>query len=393
MSGSGLSTAWRALAAAAPFALVPVAAEAEDRRKLELGLSHVMDGLAVVDGGLEQGGALLHKFDLTADWASGAFEAHLDLQYVAGDEPSAELIGDAQVVSNIEAPEALRILEAWGAWGLAGGKAGVKTGLIDLNAEFDVQDVGLVFLNSSHGVGPDLSQTGLNGPSIFPNTSLAVSGFATFGERWTVRAGVFDGVPGDPDDPTRTLIRLSGEEGALLIAEVEHRFNERAKLKLGGWTYTAEFDAIEDLAPDGSPARLGSNRGAYALVEGRLWSEAGDPEQGLDAWIRVGLANAQINAVDVYVGGGAVYAGVLRDDDQLGLAIGHASFGGPARRALGLEGGETVAELTYALPVAGTVVVQPDLQYVWNPGGDPTIPNALVVGVRFSWSLSAGLLN
>jgi porin len=335
----------------------------------------------------------MHKFDLTADWASGGFEAHLDLQYVTGGEPSAELIGDAQVVSNIEAPEAVRILEAWGAWELARGRAGVKAGLIDLNAEFDVQDVGLLFLNSSQGVGPDLSQTGLNGPSIFPNTSLAVTGFAELGQRWTLRAGVFDGVPGDPDDPTRTLIRLSGEEGALLIAEAEHRFGERAKLKLGGWAYTAEFDAIEDLAPDGSPARLDSNRGAYALVEGRLWSETADPEQGLDAWIRVGFANAEINPIDVYVGGGAVYTGVLKADDQLGLAIGHASFGGPARRAFGLEGAETIAELTYALPVGDTVVVQPDLQYVWNPGGDPTIPNALVVGVRFSLSLSAGLLN
>ena len=78
MKGSGLSIAWRALAAAAPLALVPAAAEAEDRRKLELGFSHLMDGLAVVDGGLDEGGALLHKFDLTADWTSGGFEAHLD---------------------------------------------------------------------------------------------------------------------------------------------------------------------------------------------------------------------------------------------------------------------------------------------------------------------------
>jgi porin len=270
MKGSGLSNAWRALAAAAPLALVPAAAEAEERRMLELGVSQVTDALAVVDGGLDQGGALLHKFDLTADWTSNGFEAHLDVQYVTGDEPSAELIGDAQVVSNIEAPEALRILEAWGAWSLAGGKAGVKAGLIDLNAEFDVQDVGLLFLNSSHGVGPDLSQTGLSGPSIFPNTSLAATGFAEFGPRWTARAGVFDGVPGDPDDPKRTLFRLSGEEGALLIAEVEHRFGDRAKLKLGGWAYTGEFDAIEELAPDGSPARLGANRGAYALIESRL---------------------------------------------------------------------------------------------------------------------------
>lgn len=390
MRAVSIAAAWRAIATAAPLAFVPAAAEAGERRSFELGAAQVIDVLSVVDGGLDEGGALLQKFDLLADWSTPGFEAHLDLQYVSGDAPSAGLIGDAQVVSNIEAPAALRILEAWGAWSLAGDHAGLKAGLIDLNSEFDVQDVGLVFLNSSHGVGPDFSQTGLNGPSIFPNTSLAVTGFARFGEGWTVRAGVFDGVPGDPDDPTRTLIRLSAEEGALVVAEVEKDFGERARLTLGGWAYTAAFDAIERTAPGGSPARLRSNRGAYAILEGQLTREVGDPDQGLSAWMRIGVANAELNPLGAYLGGGVAYTGVLRGDDQLGLAIAHARFGGPARRSFGLEAAETVAELTWSLPLNDNLAVQPDVQYVWNPGGDPAIPDALIVGVRFSWNLTAG---
>jgi porin len=377
----------RALAAAAPLAIAG-AAEAEERRRLDLELSQVIDTLAVVRGGVEQDLAALHKLDLVAAWKDGGFEAYADLEYVGGDQPSRDLIGDAQVVSNIEADTGLRLFEAWAAYSFRDGRAGLKAGMIDLNGEFDLQSVGAVFLNSSHGIGPDFSQTGRNGPSIFPNTSLAVTGHAKFGKAWTVRAGLFDGAPGDPDDPTRTLIRLSSEDGALGIVEVERSLGEKARLKVGAWSYTAAFDAIEQRAPDGAPRQLRSNRGAYAILEGQVWREAGDPEQGLSAWIRIGVANPQINSFRAYVGGGAVYTGVWRGDDQLGASFGHAMFGGPARRAARLEAAETVIELTYALPVNDNLTLQPDVQYVRNPSGDPAIPDALVFGMRLSWAVS-----
>lgn len=389
LSAARLGPTCRALFAAAPIALGATAVEAEERRRLNVELSHVVDVLDVAKGGLEQDLAALHKLDLAFDWTDGSgFEAYADFEYTGGDEPSANLIGDAQVVSNIEAPGALRVFEAWAAKTFAGDRAGVKAGMIDLNSEFDVQAVGAVFLNSSHGVGPDFSQSGLNGPSIFPNTSLAVTGFYAIDPDWTVRAGVFDGVSGDPDDPRRTIIHLSAQDGALGVLEVERRLGRRGRLVLGGWGYTAAFDAIEKTEPDGSPRRLRSNVGAYAILEGKLWREASDDKQGLDGWVRAGFANDEINPLSGYVGGGVVYTGLWRDDDQLGLAVAHAMFGGPARRTAGLDAAETTVELTYALPVHEKVTLQPDVQWVRNPGGDPTIPDALVIGMRISWTLS-----
>jgi carbohydrate-selective porin OprB len=37
--------------------------------------------------------------------------------------------------------------------------------------------------------------------------------------------------------------------------------------------------------------------------------------------------------------------------------------------------------------------VQPDLQYVRRPNGDPAIPSALVVGVRLSVNVTRNLVN
>jgi porin len=377
----------RALAAAAPLAIAGHG-EAEERRRLDLELSQVVDTLAVVRGGVDQDLAALQRLDLAAAWNSGGWEIYADLQHVGGDQPSRDLIGDAQVASNIEADDGLRLFEAWAGHSFAGGRAGLKAGMIDLNGEFDVQSAGVVFLNSSHGIGPDFSQTGRNGPSIFPDTSLAVTAHARFGEAWTIRAGLFDGAPGDPDHPSRTVVELSADEGALGIVEMERSFGGRARVKVGAWGYTAAFDAIEQLAPGGAPKRLESNRGVYGIVEGQVWREAVRPEQGLSAWIRVGVANPEINPIKAYVGGGAVYAGLFRDDDQLGFAVSHAMFGGPARRAGGLEAAETIVEVTYALPVNDNLTLQPDVQYVRNPSGDPAIADALVAGVRLSWAIS-----
>ena len=81
------------------------------------------------------------------------------------------LIGDMQTVSNIDTTTATRLYEAWYEQAFGDGKSSLKVGLYDLNSEFDAIDTAGLFLLSSHGIGPDYSQTGLNGPSIFPVTT------------------------------------------------------------------------------------------------------------------------------------------------------------------------------------------------------------------------------
>jgi porin len=142
-----------------------------------------------------------------------------------------------------------------------------------------------------------------------------------------------------------------------------------------------------EAGPSG-PRRVHGNAGLYGLVEGLLYSPDPRNRAGLRGWLRAGLADDRINAVDYYAGGGLVYNGPFRREaDQIGIAVAYAHFGEPGRRAALVAGqslgtGETNIELTYSLAVADLVTIQPDLQYVISPGADRDIPDALVVGTR-----------
>ncbi|MEX6634801.1 carbohydrate porin, partial [Hyphococcus lacteus] len=129
--------------------------------------------------------------------------------YNNGEAFSGDLVGDAQVVSNIEAPvEAVRLYEAWIEHEFLNGLASLKAGLYDVNSEFDALETSSLFINSAHGIGTDIGQTGENGPSIFPITSLGVRGAFQVSEQWTVRAAILDATPGNPSALKRTSVSL-----------------------------------------------------------------------------------------------------------------------------------------------------------------------------------------
>ncbi|OYX74039.1 MAG: hypothetical protein B7Y81_01140 [Caulobacter sp. 32-67-35] len=303
--------------------------------------------------------------------------------YNNGQGFSDDLVGDAQGVSNIETGvRAARVYEAWIEQRI--GRTSVKLGLYDLNSEFDTNDTGSLFLNSSHGIGSDFAQSGRNGPSIFPVTSLALRADYRVDDQWLMRLAVLDGVPGDPDRPRRTAIKLSSEDGALIIGEAEYRTAD-TKAILGYWHYTASFTPFDAALPGKRPG----NDGLYMMVERRLSRAGTDGARGLSGWVRLGLANDRFNPIDQHLSGGLVYTGPTagRPEDQLGIAVSLAQFGEPYRAARAAAmtpstGSEINIEASYRAVLRPWLTVQPDVQYVVNPGGDPGIGDALVIGLR-----------
>ena len=302
--------------------------------------------------------------------AGGAL--HLRLFRTDGASLSAR-VGDIQTVSNIEAPSVTRLFEAWAEQHLGRrGAVAIRAGLMDLNADFDPLETSALFVNSSHGIGPDISKSGRNGPSIFPVSSLGVRAEWQASERVTLRAAAFDGVPGDPARPRAfAAVRLRPGDGALLIGQADYRFAHDVKLELGGWSYTsaAASDTVD-------PARS-RDRGAYASIEGPLSAR-------YSAWLRAGFALADAQPVSGYLGGGVILKGLLRrhEEDQLGLAVAHAIVSPAARRLDGLSGAETTVEATYQVRLGRFFAIQPDAQWVRHPAAVAGTRNALVVGLR-----------
>lgn len=362
---------------AAGLALGAEVAKAREGEEKPVALkgSYVTDIFGLADGGEDRGVDWMGRADLTAEFDGGGVgldgvTGFADLMFTQGREFSGRHVGDAQVVSNVEARRGLRLFEAWLSAPAGKGGLSVKGGLIDLNTEFDVQHVGAFFINSSHGVGPEFSQSGVNGPSIFPATSI---GFMIKSERpgRTLRLGVFDAVAGSHRDPRDVVIRFPGQRGALIVAEADVKVAEGADVQLGLWTYSSRFDRLS-----GTPARLRASRGAYALIEGAVTDR-------LDAWIRVGIADGRVDPIDRYMGGGLTWG---RDGSRVGLAVAHARLGDEAYGAAVLDRAETAIELSYDHAIGPNLSVQPDVQYVINPGWEPLRRDALVLGLRLKFA-------
>ncbi len=348
-------------------------------------------------GGLRRGARYLDNLDLMLTVPSDVFGYHGGtlFGYVLYNNKSTfsgPVVGDLQVVSNIDNEDNVRVFEAWYEQRFLAGRAGVKLGLFDLNAEFDAIETAGLFLLSSHGIGAEFSQTGLNGPSIFPITSAGARLDFRVGAPLLLRFAAFDAVPGTRNKPRKTAIHLSDGEGALLVLEADTHPLPDLRLVVGLWTYTSKFEAVESGFDDTVPQMRSGNNGLYVFAEGPLLiAHDGGPER-LDAWVRYGIADDHVNQLKRYFGGGLVYSGLFsqRPHDRLGLAVAVAENGAPflrAAKAAGMaeEKREINFELTYRAPLADWLVVQPDVQYIINPGAHLALRNALAVGLRFEF--------
>lgn len=139
------------------------------------------DALANVSGGIKNGGAYMGNLDvkLMLDWekfigwkGGSALLYFLNNQ---GGKLNGHNVESFMGVSNIEVnANAAKVYQAWLQQSLFEDKFSILAGLYDLNSEFYLTDSSCLFLHPSYGMGPELAQTGFNGPSIFPTASLGL---------------------------------------------------------------------------------------------------------------------------------------------------------------------------------------------------------------------------
>lgn len=95
-----------------------------------------------------------------------------------------------------------------------------------------------------------------------------------------------------------------------------------------------------------------------------------------------GIQNGAINEVDKFAGAGIHYT--VSDHLQAGAAFAAAFISAPAQKsAPGKMPHETVAEVFIKYRVLNVLLVQPEMQYIINPGAGAAA-NALVLLMRTS---------
>jgi porin len=384
------------LTAGAPLQAAP--ADCQSCQATVLGFAYTSEVWRNIHGGLQTGSAYLGKVDLMAMidggplWGIPGLRIYAHEIYVNGQPVSGELVGDSQGVSNIEALRAWRLFESWVEW-QSGPHSSVRFGLYDLNSEFDTIETAQVFLNASHGIGKDVSQSGRTGPSIFPLTSLALRFRWNNSEFWASEIAILDGVAGDPADPdAMAAVHISQRDGALLIAETSLQGTAVRRAALGAWHYTSRFDTIDSMECLPRASQSG-NSGFYGTLEATIVGGEEAHRGSLAGFARAGYADTRVNRFGLFAGGGIVYTGLLAEADRVAMGVALASNGDAYRRAVRLVGyieprTETNIEATWSYPVNPWLVVQPDVQYIINPNTDPTLGDDLVVGLRFTLALS-----
>ncbi len=351
------------------------------------------DVVTVVEGPAAPGTRALTNVDLIIDadldrlvgWTGALLKLH-GLSNNGG-RPN-DLAGTLQGVNNIEVDQGrTKLYEAYIEQSLLAGRASVLVGLADLNADFYQNDSAGLLIAPGFGIGTELAATGPNGPSIFPSTSPAVRISLTPNPDYYLKAAIFNadaGVIGDPGG-----VDLSMREGALVIGEVG--WTGRGKVSLGYWRYTKLQDDTRQTMADGTPVRERA-QGAYLLIDQPLTA----PMAAGPAVSMFGRAGVTDGTTTPYSGGfqvGVLLQKVLpgRPDSQISFGMTHAKLSrryrdNAADAGTSLASFEQGFEITFSDQLAPWLRFQPDLQYVRNPGGDPTAPAAVVLGMRFALS-------
>jgi len=271
-----------------------------------------------------------------------------------GGNPSEDVIGDLQTASNIEAPNTLLLYEAWYEQQFSD-LFSLLIGFHDLNSEFYISEYSSLFLNSSPGIGAEISG---NVPvSIFAKAGLAVRLHVDPTDNWYIQTAAYDG------DPATRALKPS--EGKMYILESGFSY-KTGTYKAGYWRHSA------DVTFNGNT--FNSDYGYYGIIDQQLF-ELGE-DRTIGAFLRYGAVPSNRNAIISNLQFGLHTHGLIpgRDEDDFGIAY---------IRANTHTGNETVYELTYRAVFTPWLAIQPSFQLIQNPGGDPANPTIKVGLFRF----------
>lgn len=267
----------------------------------------------------------------------------------------------------------------------------ILAGFFDLNSEFYVTDSSLYLIAPTYGIGTDIAQTGLNGPSIFPVIGTALRVKYSHSQSNFIEAAIFDASAANPLNAAYSHLPFSTGQGSLIIVELDHLFfdkqnkNKLGKIALGAWGYTHPVDEL--IEPDSTLTQAQAcNRGLYTLIDYPLYISAYDSDRIIHGFLRYGIASTAINLFNRALGAGVTINGFIpgRPDDIISYGLSPAWTSAKSRMAKpGLPIAEWQNEVTYVASIRKWLSLQPDLQYISFPHADRTqYQNAWLIGLR-----------
>ena len=349
----------------------------------DLEISATGDNVNNMHGGLQQGSAFLGLLDVGFSFSPNntilrntEFAAHF-IQTV-GMPASEELIGDAQIASNIEGRSKLWFYELYIRQNIH--DFFLLVGMHDMNSEFCVSNQAADLINSSFGIAPGIS---MNMPvSIFPVTTSAVAaGYVR--SRISLLSGFYNMNHDFTEEKEFSTDNHIFHQGSLTISELQLRRlrGDRTvtEVKLGG--FFKHCGSHYEVRPQECVSV--HNYGFY-LVADQSFFQNSETDESLNAFLQLNLNPTHLNYVSGYFGFGMNAKGYLtkKNSDVLGFGLARVQLNQLGEKYFGKGKFETVVELTYKQTLFDRLTFQPDLQYIINPGGNSGLSNAIVAILR-----------
>lgn len=365
-------------------------------RGVTFDFSHTFDVYGNADGGDRYATEYFGRQRFTADvdleklvdWNGFSFHATGVSQY--GPNYAATRIGLYTTPSSIEGRETSRLGQIWVGWSSPSDRFSIKAGKLDGVAEFGLQEYGSSFMNLELAYVTNL--TFANGlpfdPAGKPGVVVEYSPFATGAASGLyVKGGVFAGNDNDAYAHDQHGFNFEVRGPTVVAGEIGYR-GEGVKglpavLKAGFHQNFGDWTDVRDgsIHDDNWLVYVNANQTLFNLDE--------TGSRHIDAGATVSVVPEDRNSAELQITAmvRAVGPFAARPRDELGLGVVTSRFSSDWAAASVAAGGpdydrETTVELSYKAVLRPWLIVQPDLQYVFNPRGIDEADDAFIVGLR-----------
>ena len=314
--------------------------------------------------------------------------------YQYGGNLSGQYLDVHTLTSSIAGNESARIDQLWYQQGLFDGRLKIKLGQVAAVNEFGATDFFDILFNDELGYSPN-ANFNVNqpfSPAGKPGIILTLD-LRDLTPGLYLKGGAFTAIA-DPYHPDTHGVDYGDDfnYGAAFAAEIG--YNEQHTSYAGVYKLGFNYSNQHNFANIRTGQEYTGNMNGYLTIEKTVYHPMGDKgnvdtNRGLDLLFQMFGEPADRNPVDFEATFGGRYTGLIpkRPNDKVGFgliyshisnekSLANQDAGGPSLN------GEFTTELDYQVQVTPWLMIQPDIQAIFNPNGDSGRSSILVLGLR-----------
>jgi porin len=298
-------------------------------------------------------------------------------------------IGSAFGVNGDFAPrQAFNIIEFWYQQSYFEETLKLRLGKLDMTGGFECRGCAVSFDGNAYANDENtqfINSALVNNPTIpFPDYGLGAIVYWNPVEHWYLSAGAADAQADKRETGFNTT--FAGEDYFIYMAEtgLTPQLDSGNGPLQGAYRVGLWYDPQPKSHSD-ADRLYRDDTGMYLSFDQALTKEnkLQDDTQGLGTFFRYGYAPSRSNDISQFYSAGLQYQGLFcgRDRDVLGLGYAHGVFSDRADTTYSQDY-ESVVEMYYSAVISPWMTLSPSVQYVSNPGGDDSVRDAVVTGIR-----------